>query len=95
MGQFIDGLKFSGGSHSMMPKTYIRDVIDMAHKHNVYVSSGDCAENLLRKGPSHLKEYIEEYKQLGFDTIELDVTSLDISEETLLRYVWLIKSDGL
>nr|GMD91814.1 protein HEAT-STRESS-ASSOCIATED 32 [Ipomoea batatas]GMD93017.1 protein HEAT-STRESS-ASSOCIATED 32 [Ipomoea batatas] len=61
MGQFVDGLKFSGGSHSMMPKTYIRD----------------------------------EYKQLGFDTIELDVTSLDIPEETLLRYVRLIKSDGL
>nr|GMD86358.1 protein HEAT-STRESS-ASSOCIATED 32 [Ipomoea batatas] len=59
MGQFVDGLKFSGGSHSMMPKTYIREVIDMAHKHNVYVTSGDCAENLLRKGPSHLKEYIE------------------------------------
>nr|GLL45727.1 protein HEAT-STRESS-ASSOCIATED 32 [Ipomoea trifida] len=95
MGQFVDGLKFSGGSHSMMPKTYIREVIDMAHKHNVYVTSGDCAENLLRKGPSHLKEYIEEYKQLGFDTIELDVTSLDIPEETLLRYVRLIKSDGL
>lgn len=59
MGQFVDGLKFSGGSHSMMPKTYIRDIIDMAHKYNVYVSTGDCAENLLRKGPSHLKEYIE------------------------------------
>nr|GMD79781.1 protein HEAT-STRESS-ASSOCIATED 32 [Ipomoea batatas] len=49
MGQFIDGLKFSGGSHSMMPKTYIRDVIDMAHKHNVYVSSGDCAETCFAK----------------------------------------------
>lgn len=32
---------------------------------------------------------------MGIDTIELDVTSLDIPEETLLRYVRLIKSDGL
>lgn len=32
---------------------------------------------------------------MGFDTIELNVTSLGIPEETLLRYVRLIKSGGL
>lgn len=95
MGQFVDGLKISGGSHSMMPKTYIREISDLAHKHNVYVSSGDCIENLLRKGPSNLNQYIEECKQLGFDTIELDFTSLDLPEEALLRYVRLIKNSGL
>ncbi|XP_011003393.1 PREDICTED: uncharacterized protein LOC105110151 isoform X2 [Populus euphratica] len=51
-GQFVDGLKFSGGSHSLMPKSSIKEVIDMAHKHDVYVSTGDWAEHLLRKGPS-------------------------------------------
>ncbi|RAL44844.1 hypothetical protein DM860_003603 [Cuscuta australis] len=95
MGQFVDGLKFSGGSHSMMPKTYIREISDLAHKHNVYVSSGDCIENLLHKGPSNLDEYIKECKQLGFDIIEIDFTSLGLPEETLLRYVRLIKSGGL
>lgn len=59
MGQFVDGLKFTGGSHSMMPKAFIKEVISMAHKHNVYVSTGDWAEHLLRKGPSAFKEYIE------------------------------------
>lgn len=59
MGQFVDGLKFTGGSNSMMPKSFIKDVTDMAHKHNVYVSTGDWAEYLLRKGPSGFKEYIE------------------------------------
>ncbi|CAK9135457.1 unnamed protein product [Ilex paraguariensis] len=95
MGQFVDGLKFTGGSHSLMPKTFIKEVTDMAHKHNVYVSTGDWAEHLHRKGPSAFKEYIEECKQLGFDTIELDVGSLGLPEETLLRYVRLIKSGGL
>ena len=52
MGQFVDGLKFSGGSHSLMPKSSIKEVIDMAHKHDVYVSTGDWAEHLLRKDPS-------------------------------------------
>ncbi|KAG6392293.1 hypothetical protein SASPL_146507 [Salvia splendens] len=59
MGQFVDGLKFAGGSHSLMPKSYIKEVTDLAHKHNVYVSSGDWAEYLQRGGPSAFKEYIE------------------------------------
>ena len=59
MGQFVDGLKFSGGSHSLMPKSFVREVIDMAHQHDVYVSTGDWAEHLIRKGPSSFKEYIE------------------------------------
>lgn len=59
MGQFVDGLKFSGGSHSLLPETFIREVTKMAHKHNVYVSTGDWAEHLLRKGPSAFKDYIE------------------------------------
>lgn len=37
MGQFVDGLKFSGGSHSLMPKSSIKEVSDMAHKHDVYM----------------------------------------------------------
>jgi phosphosulfolactate synthase (CoM biosynthesis protein A) len=95
MGQFVDGLKFVGGSQSLMPKSYIKDITNMAHKHNVYVSSGDWAEHLIRKGPSAFKEYIEECRQLGFDAIELNVGSLGFPEETLLRFVRLIKSGGL
>ncbi|KAK6149808.1 hypothetical protein DH2020_017333 [Rehmannia glutinosa] len=95
MGQFVDGLKFAGGSHSLMPKSYIKEVTNMAHKHNVYVSTGDWAEHLLRRGPSAFKDYIEECKQLGFDTIEIDAGSLGVPEEVLLRYVRLVKSGGL
>ncbi|GLT75506.1 hypothetical protein SLA2020_472250 [Shorea laevis] len=95
MGQFVDGLKFYGGSNSLMPKSFIKEVIDTAHQHDVYVSTGGWGEHLLRKGPSAFKEYVDECKQMGFDTIELDATSLGIPEETLLRYVRLIKSGGL
>lgn len=95
MGQFVDGLKFYGGSNSLMPKSFIKEVIDMAHHHDVYVSTGGWGEHLLRRGQSAFKEYVEECKQMGFDTIELDATSLGIPEEMLLRYVRLIKSGGL
>uniref|UniRef100_A0A1J3JLA4 Phosphosulfolactate synthase n=1 Tax=Noccaea caerulescens TaxID=107243 RepID=A0A1J3JLA4_NOCCA len=95
MGQFVDGLKFSGGSNSLIPKSFIKQAIETAHEHDVYVSTGDWAEHVLRSGPSAFKEYVEECKQLGFDTIELNANSLEIPEETLLRYVRLIKNGGL
>lgn len=38
---------------------------------------------------------LQEYKQLGFDTIELNVSSLEIPEETFLRFIRLVKSGGL
>ncbi|XP_042027887.1 protein HEAT-STRESS-ASSOCIATED 32-like isoform X4 [Salvia splendens] len=95
MGQFVDGLKFAGGSHSLIPKSYIKEMTNLAHKHNVYVSTGDWAEYLQRGGPSAFKDYIEECKELGFDTIEIDAGSLGIPEEILLRYVRLVKTGGL
>ncbi|KAG7542042.1 (2R)-phospho-3-sulfolactate synthase ComA superfamily [Arabidopsis thaliana x Arabidopsis arenosa] len=95
MGQFVDGLKFSGGSNSLIPKSFIKQAIEMAHEHGVYVSTGDWAEHMLRSGPSAFKDYVEECKQLGFDTIELNANSLEVPEETLLRYVRLIKNGGL
>ncbi|XP_030528890.1 protein HEAT-STRESS-ASSOCIATED 32 [Rhodamnia argentea] len=95
MGPFVDGLKFSGGSHSLMPKSFIKEIADIAHEHNVYVSTGDWAEHLLRRGPSAFKEYVQECKQLGFDTVELNVGTLEIPEDTLLRLVRTVKSGGL
>ncbi|GAB2298796.1 Protein HEAT-STRESS-ASSOCIATED 32 [Dionaea muscipula] len=95
MGEFVDGVKFSGGIDSLMPKSFIGKVTEMAHKHNVYVSTSGWEEHLLRKGPSAFQQYIEECKGLGFDTIELNVRSLELPEESLLRFVRLIKSAGL
>lgn len=39
--------------------------------------------------------FSQECKSLGFDTIELNVGSLGVPEETLLRFVRLIKSGGM
>ncbi|KAM0867938.1 hypothetical protein ACQ4PT_041663 [Festuca glaucescens] len=94
IGPFVDGLKFSGGSHSLMGKELIREITDLAHKHEMYVSTGDWAEHLLRQGPSSFKQYVEECKELGFDTIELNAGSLKLPEEAILRLVRLIKSSA-
>nr|DAD27559.1 TPA_asm: hypothetical protein HUJ06_029027 [Nelumbo nucifera] len=85
MGDSVDGSEFAGGSHSLMPKAFIE----------VYVGTEDWAEHLIRGGPSAFKKYVEECKNLGFETIELNAGSLTLPEETFLRFVRLIKSGGL
>jgi hypothetical protein len=39
MGHHIDGLKFAGGSFSLFPEDKLRELIDFAHEHGVYVST--------------------------------------------------------
>jgi phosphosulfolactate synthase (CoM biosynthesis protein A) len=39
MGHYINGLKFAGGSFSLMPEKSLRELIDIAHVNNVYVST--------------------------------------------------------
>jgi hypothetical protein len=40
MGHWVDGLKFAGGSHTLFPESKLREIIDLAHAHDVYVSTG-------------------------------------------------------
>jgi len=40
MGHGVDGLKFAGGSHTLFPEDKLREVIELAHSHDVYVSTG-------------------------------------------------------
>jgi len=40
MGHWVDGLKFAGGSHTLFPEYKLREVINLAHDHGVYVSTG-------------------------------------------------------
>jgi phosphosulfolactate synthase (CoM biosynthesis protein A) len=39
MGHHVDGLKFAGGSFSLFPEDKLRELIDLAHDHGVYVST--------------------------------------------------------
>lgn len=58
-GDFVDGLKLSGGSYSLMPTAIIKQVIDLAHQHGVYVSTGDWDDRVIPKTPSGFKKYVE------------------------------------
>lgn len=39
MGHHVDGLKFAGGSFALFPEDKLKELIDLAHQHDVYVST--------------------------------------------------------
>ena len=39
MGHHVDGLKFAGGSFLLMPEKSVTGLIDIAHQHDIYVST--------------------------------------------------------
>lgn len=39
MGHHVDGLKFAGGSFSLMPEKSLTELIEIAHQNDVYVST--------------------------------------------------------
>ena len=75
MGDYVDSLKFAGGSFSLMPRRVVRELIDLCHAHNVLVSTGGFIEHVLTQGPDAVDRYIGECKDLGFDIIEMSAGS--------------------
>src|SRR5215468_10912579 len=67
MGQYVDSLKFAGGSFSLMPESAVRSLIELCHQHNVLVSTGGFLERVLVQGSDAVKKYVAECKKLGFD----------------------------
>jgi phosphosulfolactate synthase (CoM biosynthesis protein A) len=39
MSHHVDGIKFAGGSFSLFPEDKLRELIQLAHENNVYVST--------------------------------------------------------
>src|ERR1700745_1848318 len=69
MGAYVDALKFAGGSFSLMPRTVLRDLLELCHAHSVLVSTGGFIEHVLTLGPDAVKQYIRECKEIGFDIV--------------------------
>src|ERR1041385_2909216 len=44
MGDYVDILKFAGGSFTLMPSRAVRELIDVCHGHDVLVSTGGYIE---------------------------------------------------
>src|SRR5262249_29482592 len=88
-------LKFAGGSFALMPRDKVAEIIDLAHRHAVYVSTGRGIENVLRYGAAAGEKNLAGAKTLGFDVVEPSTRFITVSAGRLLRLVRRVAKAGL
>lgn len=95
MGEYVDALKFAGGSFTLMPKKVVKELIDICHQHNIQVSTGGFIENVLTRGPELVSKYIHECRNIGFDIIEISSGFITIPQDDILRLTEQVHKVGL
>jgi phosphosulfolactate synthase (CoM biosynthesis protein A) len=95
MGNYVDSLKFAGGSFTLMPARVVRELIDVCHKNDVLVSTGGFIERVLTQGSDAVRRYVDECKRLGFDIIEISAGFISIPMDDWLRLIELVRKSGL
>jgi len=94
-GEYVDSLKFAGGSFTLLPGRALRDLIDLAHKHRVEVSTGGFVEYVLTQGPQAVRRYIGACRDVGFDIVELSAGFITLATGDWLRLVEEVRRAGL
>src|SRR5262249_39387162 len=87
MGQYIDALKFAGGSFVLYPRTALRELIDLCHSHQVEVSTGGFIERVLPFAAESVRRYLRECRELGFDIVEVSSGFITVPADDLVRLV--------
>src|SRR5438874_1313562 len=95
MDDYIDSLKFAGGSFALFPEKALRELIELCHAHDVLVSTGGFIERVVMQGGDAVRRYIEECKALGFDIIEVSCGFITIPPDDWLRLVEAVQKAGL
>ncbi|KAJ0120873.1 sulfonate biosynthesis enzyme [Diaporthe amygdali] len=99
MGAHVDGLKFAGGSFSLFPEDKLRELIDLAHQHGVYVSTGGWMEHILSSSGGDTVDAVDKYlakcKDVGFDVIEISTGFLSLPGDDWLSLVKRVQEAGL
>ena len=95
MGTYVDSIKFAGGSFTLMPRVAVREIIDLAHSHDVLVSTGGFIEHVLTQGSEAVNRYIEECREVGFDILEISSGFITIPVDDWLRLVEKVQKASL
>ncbi|MGB3345527.1 MAG: phosphosulfolactate synthase [Aequorivita sp.] len=94
-GNYVDSIKFAGGSFTFMNPEKIKATNKLAHEYGVLSSTGGFMEYVLTKGKDAVKKYINECKELGFDIIEISTGFISIPTDDWLRVIEEVQKAGL
>lgn len=95
MGDSVDSLKFAAGSFSLLPKKALIELIDLAHRYDVLVSTGGWIEYVLTQGADAVDKYIHECAEVGFDIVEISSGFITIPTDDWLALVKKVQKAGL
>ena len=94
-GDYIDGFKFAGGSQRLLTIDILKKIIDICHKHDVYVSTGGFIERVIVQGFEAVDKYLEECKSLCFDIVEVSSGLAPIPLKDKVEIVKQVKKMGM
>lgn len=94
-GNYVDSIKFAGGSFTFMNPKKIKEMTDLAHQYGVLVSTGGFMEYVLTNGKDAVKKYIRDVKELGFDIIEISTGFISIPTSDWQRVIEEVQKAGL
>ncbi len=95
MGEYVDSIKFAGGSFSLMSRGVLTEFIETAHRHDVLVSTGGFIEYVLTQGADAVDRYIRECRDLGFDILEISAGFITLPADDWLRLVERVRAAGM
>jgi phosphosulfolactate synthase (CoM biosynthesis protein A) len=95
MGDYIDTLKFAGGSFALLPRAILAEMIELCHKHAVQVSTGGFLEYVLTQGTGAVESYLAECRDLGFDLVEVSSGFVTLPADDLVRLTQAVLRAGL
>jgi phosphosulfolactate synthase (CoM biosynthesis protein A) len=95
MGEHVDSLKFAGGSFSLMPRESVKEIIELAHRYHVVVSTGGFIEYVLARDSHAVEPYIKECRNIGFDILEISSGFITYPMDDWLRIVEKVQKAGL
>jgi phosphosulfolactate synthase (CoM biosynthesis protein A) len=95
MGEYVDILKFAGGSFTLFPRDSLKQIIDVAHEHEVLVSTGGFIEYVLTQGPDAVDRYIDECRNVGFDIVEVSSGFITLPTDDFVRLTERVGKAGL
>ena len=92
---YVDGYKFAGGSMRLLPSARVKQIIQLCHDHELYVSTGGFVERVIVQGGEAVDLYLEECKTLGFDVVEVSSGLASIPVEDQIKIVKKIEKLGM
>ena len=85
MGEWIDCLKFAGGSFVLMRRRRLLEMIELCHRSDVLVSTGGFIERVIAHGAEAVDRYINECRDYGFDIVEISSGFISVPADDWLR----------